>query len=161
MGDQKRLSACPFCGAGLRAGQSWCPECRLSTPTFRETALSSGGVAARSREWYVSDGAMVFLFVSCVLIIVIRLWVDGPRYSPILIGVIIVMMTAATMWGGVIAAALTLVAVVAADYFLVAPVHELGVTSWLGLVRIIETGLAAVPIAILCVRVSRWARFRR
>jgi two-component system, NtrC family, sensor kinase len=35
---------------------------------------------------------------------------------------------------------LTLVAVVAADYFFVAPVRELGVTSWLGLSRIIETG---------------------
>ena len=64
----------------------------------------------------------------------------------------------AMRWGGLLATIIAIVIIIGADYFLIAPISQLGVRSWRGMLEVAASAAIGSIVGIIAVRFFRTCR---
>jgi K+-sensing histidine kinase KdpD len=89
---------------------------------------------------------------------ILRYWVDRPPVSLADVFICTWFLLLAMRWGGLLAMMIAILAIIGADYFLIDPVSQLGVTSWKGMLEVAASAAIGTGAGIIAARFLRACR---
>jgi K+-sensing histidine kinase KdpD len=142
------MHSCPFCGSRLQAGIDSCAKCRLSITTFRQTAAIARPASRGLQKSDRLSQDRVLLALLCVGMVLLRLYVDESLCKIAVSLITLGLLAFAKKKGGTLAVLVSTAGILGADFFFVAPVFQLGVQDWKGVVEIGLLGSVGTGLSI-------------